>query len=268
MLRSLYSGVSGMRGFQQKLDVIGNNISNVNTFGYKKGRLTFKDMISQTTRSAAEPDGVKGGTNPLQVGLGVSIGSIDTIHTQGSLQTTNRPLDLGITGDGFFGVSNGDSTYYTRAGNFYLDRDGAIVNADGLYLQAVGGGQIEIPPEAKSFSIGQNGIVTYIDGATNQPVEAGQIGLAKFSNPGALEKAGSNLYLYTLNSNDGEPLLIEPASDIDGTGALVSGALEMSNVDLSEEFTEMIVTQRGFQANTKIITTSDEILQELVNLKR
>lgn len=265
MLRSLYSGVSGMKGFQQKLDVIGNNISNVNTFGFKKGRVTFKDMMSQTTRSGQEP-GDKGGTNPMQVGLGSTISSIDTIHTQGSLQTTNRPLDIAISGDGMFVVNDGTNDYYTRSGNFYLDRDGAIVNADGMYLQGVGG-QIEIPPEAKSFSIASNGIVTYIDD-TNAPVEAGQIGMVKFSNPGGLEKAGNNLYRFTNNANDGEPAIVEPANSDEGTGEIMSGALEMSNVDLSEEFTEMIVTQRGFQANTKIITTSDEILQELVNLKR
>jgi flagellar hook protein FlgE len=267
MLRSLYSGVSGMRGFQQKLDVIGNNISNVNTFGFKKGRLTFQDMMSQTTRSAGEP-GVRGGTNPQQIGLGVRTGSVDTIHTQGSLQTTNRILDLAVTGDGLFVVSDGASELYTRAGNFYLDRDGMVVNDQGYYLQQVGGGDIQIPLEAKSFSISSDGTVTYIDGATNQPVEAGQIGLAKFSNPGGLEKAGGNLYRYTLNSNNGVPAIVEPGSDLDGTGEIASGALEMANVDLAEEFTEMIVTQRGFQANTKIITTSDEILQELVNLKR
>ncbi|MBM7647125.1 flagellar hook protein FlgE [Bacillus ectoiniformans] len=263
MLRSMYSGISGMKGFQTKLDVIGNNISNVNTFGYKKGRVTFKDMVSQQISGATGP-GTIGGTNPKQVGLGTQISTIDTIHTQGSLQTTARPLDLGISGDGFFVLKKGTETLYTRSGNFYLDKDGSIVNGDGYYLQ---GGtntanpqQIKIGTAAQSFSIGADGSISVVgDTATNAPIL-----LAKFPNPDGLQKAGQNNFIETANS--GEPDLNNPG--VGGNGTLVAGALEMSNVDLSEEFTEMIVAQRGFQANTRIITTSDEILQELVNLKR
>src|SRR5690625_1297653 len=135
MLRSMYSGISGLKGFQTKLDVVGNNIANVNTTGFKKGRVTFQDMMSQTTRGAqgAVEDG-RGGMNPMQVGLGSKVGSIDNIHTQGFTQTTGSGLDLAIDGDGMFAVTDGTTTYYTRAGNFYLNDDGDIVNADGLYL--------------------------------------------------------------------------------------------------------------------------------------
>ncbi|WP_088105098.1 flagellar basal body rod protein FlgG [Halalkalibacter urbisdiaboli] len=308
MLRSMYSGISGMKNFQTKLDVLGNNIANVNTFGFKKGRTTFKDMVSQQIAGATGPGQGQGGVNARQVGLGMQLSSIDTIHTQGSLQNTNRELDLGISGDGYFVVGqatgnewNGTdkniaidnvNLNYTRAGNFYLDSQGFIVNSDGLYLMGQSTnnangvdsendllanqmGRIQIPTSAQSFSIGANGVVNYID--TNGELRiGGRVTLAKFPNPEGLQKVGDNLYQTSANSGNpnGEAVAANVGWDdftapgANGAGSLVAGTLEMSNVDLSEEFTEMIVAQRGFQANTRIITTSDEILQELVNLKR
>ncbi|WP_349410503.1 flagellar basal body rod protein FlgG [Pseudalkalibacillus sp. SCS-8] len=263
MLRSMYSGISGMKNFQSKLDVLGNNIANVNTYGFKKGRTTFKDLVSQQISGASAPNGGRGGVNPKQVGLGSQLSTIDTIHTQGSLQTTGRPLDLSLSGDGYFLVTDGTNEYYTRAGNFYLDQAGTLVNSDGMKVLDSDQATITIPPEAESFSIGSDGSVTYIlDGELNEDQQ--QIGIAKFANNGGLEKAGGNLYQATTNS--GAPEIT--TAGLEGAGDIVAGTLEMSNVDLSEEFTEMIVAQRGFQANTRIITTSDEILQELVNLKR
>ncbi|SER06499.1 flagellar hook protein FlgE [Gracilibacillus ureilyticus] len=345
MLRSMYAGISGMKGFQTKLDVVGNNIANVNTVGFKKGRTTFQDMMSQPVTGASAPTNIRGGINPSQVGTGVQLGTIDNIHTQGNRQTTQRPLDLQLEGDGMFVFGTGlvynenELTYtdgdgnefdadaasgldfaqtnisYSRAGNMYLDDEGYIVNANGQYLigktDVMAGaasttntdptnfqsdgivdniyGRIQIPGDAESFSIQGNGKVTYI--LNGQTMEAGQIMLAKFSNPGGLNKTGSNMFQDSVNAGqlaristdvdvnaDGEIIidpqeenvdmtfLFEPESN--GTASIVAGALEMSNVDLSEEFTEMITAQRGFQANTRIITTSDEILQELVNLKR
>ncbi|AZB42945.1 flagellar hook-basal body complex protein [Bacillus sp. FJAT-42376] len=333
MLRSLYSGISGMKNFQTKLDVIGNNISNVNTYGFKKSRTIFQDLYSQSISGASAPSGGLGGTNPKQVGLGSQLASVDIIHTGGSMQTTGRNLDLAIAGDGFFQVADSQSNKfsnigYTRAGNFYLDKDGKMVNSQGQYLvgfsaiatgnydpdgagsaptvnnielgplpkdvdmtkfnfasQTYTGGPapvnnptgatfstatvpvnyapIKIPTDAQSMSIGQDGSVTYVDqfGTLRW---AGQIAVAKFANSGGLEKSGSNI--YTSTSNSGTPKIDFPG--MSGNGLIQSGSLEMSNVDLSEEFTEMIVAQRGFQSNTKIITTSDEILQELMNLKR
>lgn len=256
-----------MKGFQTKLDVIGNNIANVNTVGFKKGRVTFQDLMSQTMVSANAPTDVRGGTNPSQVGLGSKIGSIDNIHTQGFSQTTNSPLDLQLEGDGMFILDTPEGRVYTRAGNFYLDGDDNLVNADGYFVLDVNGDRINLS-EANSISIGKDGVITVV-GDDNNPSERAQIGIAVFANPGGLEKIGGNLYRATSNAGtgtDGEPTIIAPESD--GAATIVSGALEMSNVDLSEEFTEMITAQRGFQANTRIITTSDEILQELVNLKR
>lgn len=264
MLRSMYSGISGMKNSQTKLDVIGNNIANVNTTGYKKATISFQDLMSQTTSGAQGPAGGRGGINASQVGLGSQQGAIANIHTQGFNQVTNNPLDFLIQGDGMFVVQEqGGATYYTRAGNFFLDDDGNIVNPDGYYLQGVDGDPINIPEGAESFSVAKDGTVTYVDdqGATQT---AGQIALAKFSNPGGLEKVGGNLYLNTNNAG----FVGTGAPGENGTGDVISNALEMSNVDLSEEFTEMITAQRSFQANTRIITTSDEILQELVNLKR
>lgn len=299
MLRSMYAGISGMNGFQTKLDVIGNNISNVNTAGFKKGRVTFQDMMSQMSSGAQGATDTRGGVNPSMVGLGTQTGSIDDLHTQGSSQTTDNPLDFQLEGDGMFVVAEdiqrdgdeefdqadpeaidsidlaGSNVSYTRAGNFYLDTNGNIVNPDGLYLMgyAANGpdGEINtnnisalnIPEDAQSFSVQTNGAVNYID-ADGENQVAGQIALANFSNPEGLQKAGNSLYQNTENA--GYNGLAEPETD--GVASIVSGALEMSNVDLAEEFTEMITAQRGFQANTRIITTSDEILQELVNLKR
>ncbi|OQP05354.1 flagellar basal body rod protein FlgG [Geobacillus sp. 44B] len=267
MLRSMYSGIGAMKNFQTKLDVIGNNIANVNTYGFKKGRTIFKDLVSQQIAGASGPNNGRGGVNPKQVGLGAQLAAIDTVQTQGSLQTTGRPLDLAISGDGFFvlGDASGNNKLYTRAGNFYLDSQGYIVSADGRYLLGNGNKPIQIPLTAKSFSIGSDGTVNYVDASGNlQPATNSPIQLAKFANNDGLEKAGDNLFRETPNSGNAQI----GAPGANGTGTIVSGALEMSNVDLSEEFTEMIVAQRGFQANARIITTSDEILQELVNLKK
>lgn len=267
MLRSMYSGISGMKNFQTKLDVIGNNISNVNTYGFKKGRTVFKDMVSQSISGASAPAGGNGGTNPKQVGLGAQLAAIDTVHTQGSLQTTGRSLDLSISGDGFFQLTDGGNTVYSRAGNFYLDSTGTLVNSDGLKLVVRGGDDPddpgEIPTSAKSISIGADGNISYVNAAGTLR-SAGVIQIAKFPNPEGTEKVGENLFEQTTNS--GVPVSGAPGTG--GSGSIVAGTLEMSNVDLSEEFTDMIVAQRGFQANTRIITTSDEILQELMSMKR
>jgi len=265
MIRSMYSGISGLKNFQTKLDVIGNNISNVNTYGFKKGRTVFKDLISQTTAGATAPTETRAGVNAKQIGLGSQLAAIDTIHSGGSLQTTGNTLDLAISGDGFFQVADGDDMddrLYTRAGNFYMDSNGDLVNSDGKYLVGVNG-KINIPVDAQSMSIGQDGTVTYVDEG-GELIDAGQIQLAKFPNNGGLTKEGSNYYRQSPASGDPSPGVALTV----GLGTINSGFLEMSNVDLSEEFTDMIVAQRGFQANTRIITTSDSILEELINLKR
>ncbi|MEK4629545.1 MAG: flagellar hook-basal body complex protein [Solibacillus sp.] len=329
MLRSMYSGISGLKNFQTKLDVIGNNISNVNTYGFKKERTIFKDLISQTQAGASAPSATRGGVNAIQVGLGSQLAAIDTVHNPGSMQSTGRTLDLAISGDGFFMVADSaadaaptpddmedltqnplladgfTNIQYTRAGNMYMDKYGYLVNGDGKYLVGVANenlyaevdpdaesmsdddradlaqgtdnlyvdgqitpaagttGPLRIPTNAQSMSISQDGSVYYVD--VNGKLQfAGQALLAKFPNASGLEKTGSNY--FQMSANSGDPLV--QVGTQAGIGSVNSSFLEMSNVDLSEEFTEMIVAQRGFQANSRIITTSDEILQELVNLKR
>ncbi|HEU4964537.1 MAG TPA: flagellar basal body rod protein FlgG [Bacilli bacterium] len=268
MLRSLYSGISGMRGFQTKLDTIGNNIANVNTAGFKAGRVMFKDIMSQTMQGAGAPANGLGGTNAMQVGLGSTISAIDTLMNDGSAQMTNRSLDFAIQGNGFFTVMNEDSgeTFYTRAGNFYFDNEGTLVTSDGYKVLDEGGGTIQIDLEAtKSFSFDSKGKMTIVNG-DGEIEEGPTLGLSKFANPAGLEKVGGTMFRQSANS--GEAQIGAPGNTDTGTGLLLVGALEMSNVDLTNEFAEMIVAQRGFQANSRIITTADDILQEVVNLKR
>lgn len=277
MLRSLYSGVSGMRGFQTKLDVIGNNIANVNTVGFKAGRVMFKDILSQTVSGVTAPTDTNGGVNSKQIGLGVALGAIDTVHTPGSAMTTNVPTDLRIDGDGFFMVRTDETQtrpYLTRAGNFTIDSNRRLVNADGLFVLSSDGEQITLDDTITAFSISQYGEIIGVgtDGTTTP--SGVFVGVAKVVNPSGLEKIGGNLYRITPNAlpPDAQDIAFgdetRAGNATSGTGTIVSGQLEMSNVDLTGEFTEMIVAQRGFQANSRIITTSDEVLQEVVNLKR
>lgn len=418
-MSSMYSGVSGLRTHQKKMDIIGNNIANVNTVGYKKGQVTFKEVFSQTIQGAGAAQGGKGGTNPQQVGLGVDLGAVNTVHTQGAVQRTDNPTDLMIDGDGFFMVSDDESfnnRYYTRAGNFVLDESGSLVTSDGMkvlgynngelaplkinktetiaavasneidiignldarladgevyntdttikdslgnsykvnfeFERTVGentwnlnvgsiermsdGKEINITSGSSTVEFGLNGeLITGSDfdivvddgdmngsffgngdnsisvdlsqltqyandndakgfdggkdggeeGASSGTLtgfsidtfgiitgtftngmnkDLGQIALGKFDNESGLEKIGNNLFQASPNS--GEPQVATAGNS--GLGSVKAGSLEMSNVDLSMEFTDMITTQRGFQANSRIITTSDEMLQELTNLKR
>ena len=271
MLRSMYSGISGMRGFQTKLDVIGNNIANVNTVGFKGGRVMFKDILSQTVSGVTAPVDGKGGVNAKQIGLGVTVAAIDTIHTPGSAMTTNKPTDLRIDGDGFFAVKASEDQevpYLTRAGNFTLDAARQLVNADGLHVLSTDGEPIVLDEEVTAFSIAQDGEIISVRADGTSEATGVKIGVVKITNPDGLEKIGGNLYRNTPNASADDLEIVEANNAEAGTGAIISGQLEMSNVDLTNEFTEMIVAQRGFQANSRIITTSDEILQEVVNLKR
>ena len=391
MLRSLFSGISGLRAHQTMLDVTGNNIANVNTTGFKASQTQFQDTLSQVlTNAGAAQDGV-GGTNPAQVGLGVRVAGITTNFQQGAAQLTNRSTDMMISGDGFFVVRKGTEQLYTRAGAFDFDATGQLVTPDGGLVQgwaadATGAidtnGQLvdlrlpiatlmgaaastsatfegNLPSEAavgtvlnrdvdvyaadgtvstlalaftrtaagwnvsgtigattatgamtfnadgtqatggsltvgavtvdlstitgfagldtveastqngraagtlQSFTINADG--TLLGSFSNGLKQAlGRVALSTFTNPAGMEKAGGSLYRTTVNSGDAQI----GAAGTGGRGDLTGGALEMSNVDLSAEFTNLIIAQRGFQANSRVITTSDELLQELVNLKR
>ncbi|WP_066259181.1 flagellar hook-basal body complex protein [Neobacillus drentensis] len=285
MLRSLNSSVSGMKGFQNKLDVIGNNIANVNTIGYKKSRIIFQDVLSQTVRGGSTANANLGGTNPVQIGLGVKTASVDTIHTPGSPTTTNLSSDLYIDGNGFFVVQNDSgSKYLTRAGNFDRDGLGNLVTPQGYKVLGEDPitkkfGPINIDStKYVSYTIDFNGVIKGVeaDGTTK---DIATLGTVVVSNPAGLKKVGGSMYELSGNAETKvDPLtntITVPTIDdlmekrnITKAGQIVSGQLEMSNVDLSEEITEMIIAQRAFQANAKVITVSDSILEELVNLKR
>ena len=291
MLRSLFTGISGLRAHQMMMDVTGNNIANVNTTGFKGSQVTFQDTFSQLLEGAAAPQNAnQGGTNPSQVGLGVRVAGMSTNYGQGSTQVTGRNTDLSINGEGFFVVNAGGEQMYTRAGSFNFDREGTLVTPEGNPVQgwqanpqgdldgagAAGSmGTISLtaatgPNEAlTAFRIGSDGVITGVfkaDGANGAVTQrtVGQVAVATFTNNGGLEKAGSSNYRESVNS--GAVTINTPGQGANGT--LSAGALEMSNVDLAQEFTNLIISQRGFQANSRVITTSDELLQELVNLKR
>ncbi len=409
MMRSLFAGVSGLRNHQVRMDVIGNNIANVNTVGFKAGRVTFEEAFAQLVRGPGAGNQATGGTNPMQVGLGMNIGSIDMLFGQGNFENTGRTTDLAIQGDSFFVVNDGSQNFYTRAGNFNLDNQGRLVapngyivqgrqSVDGVLTDTVGnlilpfgqraaaratemvdmtgnldasaaiddtrettiavfdeqGGRHELTvtftktaTNTWDFAIttpngtvngGDTGTLTFNDDGTlvgpedidfeftptdfgaSQTITVdfgtadtidglsqfsaastavlseqdgysmgdlqqisidqfgiiagaftngttlvlGQVALADFNNPSGLFRAGDNM--YTPSNNSGTAVINYAG---EGSQSVVaSGALEMSNVDLAQEFTNMITAQRGFQSNARVITTSDEMLQELVSLKR
>ncbi len=270
MIRSLYSGVSGMKNHQVRMDVIGNNIANVNTSGYKSSLTNFQDTLYQTIRSASAGDDNLGGLNPTQVGLGVLVSSITSNMGQGNLQSTGRSLDLAIQGNGWFVVSSScdspdeTNTYYTREGVFYIDSAGYVINSNGYYLLDESGSSIDLGDNGvATLNISQTGEITGTDLEGND-LDTFRIGLAMFPNQEGLERAGKNL--FQVSDASGDPIEGNPGEG--GFGVINSHYLEMSNVDLTDEFTNMIITQRGYQASARTITASDEMLQELLNIKR
>jgi len=414
MLRSLFAGVSGLRGHQQMMDVVGNNIANVNTTGFKSSSAVFEDLLSQIMQGASAPTTLQAGTNPAQIGLGSRLAAITTNFTQGALQVTGKSTDIAIQGDGFFIAKAGGQQVYTRSGAFSFDANGNLTTVDGALVQGwmadpvthqvdatAGVGNITMPPgqlippvqttsitmgnmlsanaavgttvtqpsvsydtqgiendlkftftktatntwtcdafdntgtnigtvtlnfdpatgllqtqtpatwtvtpttpaanwptpitvnfgaspadpkalkeyggastvqalnqngepagTLQSFKISNDGLITGVF-SNGQSQTVGQLALAAFTNPAGLEKAGNSTYRESADS--GLPEI--GTAGIGGRGTLAAGNLEMSNVDLSQEFTNLIIAQRGFQANSKVITTSDDLLQTLLNLK-
>ena len=290
MLRSMYSGISGMKANQTKMDVVGNNVANVGTTAYKKTSTRFSDALYQDSIFASAPSATLGGVNPGQIGIGTKVSGIFKNMLQGSIQPTGRPSDLAIDGDGFFTVEIAPNQIaYTRDGSFSIDMNGNLVTAEGYKVMGTvidaNGAKtqepIKVPKEVTvdgkpkkviSFNFSKDGKLSYLledgtkspqldENGTLKPDQKQQVlQIAVFQNPEGLEQLGGNLYSETANSGT-------PIKDA-VYGKINQGAIEMSNVDLSEEFTEMIVTTRAFQASSKLITTSDELLQEIVNLKR
>jgi flagellar hook protein FlgE len=281
MMRGMFAAISGLKQHQVMLDVTANDIANVNTIGYKSSRVTFQDSLTQMQRGAAGPTVNNGGSNAAQVGLGVGLGSIDNLMTGGAVQTTGNPLDVAIQGDGFFQIAPGapaaggtamTPSSYTRAGNFSINSEGFLTTQTGQFVLGFAQPQganpgtvaIQVPPGATGLAIDQSGGMSYIDPTTLQRTTPYRITLATFSNASGLERTGSNQWVASANSG----VKTQNTPGIAGLGVTTAGAIEMSNVDLSQTFTNMITAQRGFQANSRVISTADSMLEELVNLKR
>jgi len=261
MMRSLYTASTGMYAQQMNVDTLAHNISNVNTTGYKKQNLEFQDLLYQQIRRPAVTNEINEPVG-LAIGLGVKPSAIQTSFTQGNLQATNNSLDVGIIGQGFFKleVPGFDENLYTKDGSFKLDCEGHLVTSDGNILVGVD----ELGENAYDIQIAKDGIVTYMTPGSSSPEEAGQIELATFINPAGLELLGGNLYAATASSGYPEDWSPDDNSNI----SLQSGYLEMSNVQIVEEMVGLITAQRAYEMNSKVIQSSDEMLQTATNLRR
>ena len=262
MVRSLFTAATGMIAQQTQVDVTSHNIANVNTMGYKKNRAEFADLMYQVMSYAGTPTSTTT-THPtgIEVGLGVRPQAITKIHSQGYFKETGNNLDMVIAGNGFFQVQMPDgTTAYTRNGAWKLDSDGNIVNDDGLQLVP----NITIPADATQIAIGIDGTVSVLQPGAPEMQQVGQIEIVNFINPAGLHSSGDNLFLETGAS--GAPII--GIAGQDGLGQIKQGFVEMSNVQLVEEMTELITGQRAYEANSKAITTSDSMLQTTNELKR
>ncbi len=299
MMRSMFTAISGLKTHQVMLDITANNLANVNTVGYKGARMTFQDQLSQTQRSGAAATGSFGGSNAAQIGLGVGVGAINNLVGSGSAQVTGGTLDVMLQGDGWLRVGVGTPTAgtpevapptganvsYTRAGDLTRNDQGYLITRDGLYVMGkvapddgtlgTADAYIQIPNGATDVSIGPDGAVSfnppagYVQPGSLPPIGAdgravaGYLSVAKFSNEAGLERVSNNRWRATPQSG------AETSGTAGGEFAqTIGGVLEMSNVDMASEFTSMISAQRGFQANSRVISTTDQMLQDLVNLIR
>jgi flagellar hook protein FlgE len=297
MMSGMYAAISGLDANETMLNVTANNLANVNTIGYKTQRVTFADSLAQVVRGASGSTVSNGGTNPVQIGLGVQIASTDNVMSEGSFQSTNNPLDVAIQGEGFLRVGSGTppaeppytaklpaGLQYTRegdlttntkgflttqAGNYVIGREAVATKTEAGITYAPGANDtyIVIPPGSANVSIGEDGAVSYTDENPKSPtfeqqVTAGYLSLAQFPNQNGLERLGGSLWGQTANS--GAPMVGTP--DTGAFGQTVGGELEMSNVDLATEMTNMITAERGYQANSKVISSANEMLQTVVTM--
>jgi flagellar basal-body rod protein FlgG len=262
MIRALYSAASGLEAQQLNIDIIANNLANVNTAGFKQSRAEFQDLLYQNIRASGAASST---STDLPVGLQVGLGSRPVastrLFTQGDFRQTGNPLDLVVEGQGFFQVRlpNGE-TAYTRAGGFHLNREGSLVTADGVLLDP----QITIPSDALTITVGTDGTVSVTQPAQSQAQQVGTIQLANFQNPAGLNSIGRNLFLPTTSS--GEPITGTPGEN--GIGTINQGFLEQSNVSVVEEMVNMIIGQRAYEINSKVVKTADEMLQTMNNVVR
>ena len=263
MIRALYSAASGMNAQQLNVDNIANNIANANTNGFKTRRAQFQDLLYQ---SLIQPGAAAGqqSTVPtgLQLGLGTRASSNEVIFTQGDFSQTNNPLDVVIQGSGFFQIrrTSGDLAY-TKSGTFHLNRDGQVVTSNGDLLEP----PITIPQDAQSVTIAPDGTVSYLQPGQTAAQQAGQIQLANFANPAGLSSIGTSLFRPTDAS--GDPVVGAPGGQ-EGMGTLLQGFAEQSNVSVVQEFVNLIVSQRAYEANSKVVKAADEMYQQVNNLKQ
>ncbi len=261
MLRALSTAATGMEAQQAKIDVVANNLANVNTAGFAKSRVDFEDLLYETLRqpgtSAAEGREIPVG---IQIGHGARLIATQSIFTPGDQQQTGNPLDLAIEGSGFFIVNQPDGRpAYTRAGTFKTNSQGQITTADGNLLEPA----ITIPADALKVTVGRDGTVSAVLGNQTQPTQLGKIQLAVFANPAGLERVGHNLFLETAASGAAR----QGTPGTNEIGTIAQGALEMSNVKVVEEMIELIVGQRAYEANSRVIKTADEMLHTTANLR-
>lgn len=262
MLRSLFTSATGLHAQQLNLDVIANNLANASTTGFKSSRSEFQDLVYQTLRDP----GTQSGPNSVvptgtQIGLGVTAGTTAMQFTQGTLQNTGGLYDMAIKGDGFFRLQLPDGTIgYSRAGAFNIDGGGKVVNADGYPLQP----EIVIPPDKTSVAISADGQVSVTRPGQQNPVVVGQIQLTNFINPAGLRAMGGNLFQPTAAA--GQPVDANPGQQ--GNGTIQQKSIESSNVDIVEEMVRMIIVQRAYDTNSKVIQASDEMLTTTNGIKR
>jgi flagellar basal-body rod protein FlgG len=261
-MMALRTAATGMAAQDLNVDVISNNIANMNTVGFKKGRAEFEDLIYQNVEQAGSQSSSQGTIVPtgVQIGAGVKAGSVYTIGTQGSMTQTSNPLDLAIQGSGYFQVlMPSGETAYTRAGNFSVNAQGQLVTADGYQVIP----QITIPQGATSITISNSGQVQVNVAGATAPQQVGQLQLASFFNNAGLQPQGNNLFTQTDAS--GAPTVGTPG--LQGIGTLLQGYTESSNVDPVTEITALIVAQRAYEMNSKVITTADQMLQTNTQMK-
>jgi flagellar basal-body rod protein FlgG len=262
MIRALYTAASGMSAQQTNIDNVAHNLANVNTTGFKKSRVEFEDLVYDQTKVPGAPTSTTNETPVgLETGLGVRAVATSRNFGRGNLKATNGPLDIAIEGDGFFQIQlpNGEIGY-TRSGSFHLNADGAIVTAEGYQLEP----QISIPPNATSISISKDGIVSVLVPGTVGSQQVGSLEIASFQNPAGLLATGGNLFQQTTAS--GEPQVGAPGEDSRGT--LAQGFTEDSNVSVVEEMVNMILGQRAYEANSRVIRAADEMLAQVNTIVR
>ncbi len=263
MIRALFSAASGMTAQQMNVDNIAHNLANASTVGFKTRRAQFQDLLYQNViqpgAAAGQQTVVPTG---LQLGLGTRPASNEVVFTQGAFTQTDNPLDVVIQGRGFFQVRRPSGELaYTRSGSFHLDRDGNIVTSDGNQLEP----QITLPPTAQSITIAQDGTVSYTQANETAAQQAGQIQLANFQNPAGLNSLGGNLFTPTDASGDAT---VGVPGGQEGMGTVMQGYLEQSNVSVVEEFINLIVAQRGYEASSKVVQAADQMYQQINGLVR